>query len=123
MPRAGEVDLLSFVRGLFFAPEGRYRVLTFVVTDAPRNRSGSSLIDDGALRGLSSCGAVKLTDATIEMRLLRAIPVTARTEIRVLVYEFTKQAAQQPARFLKPGLSAQQHLEQAGIMTALVSRP
>jgi hypothetical protein len=123
LPRAREVDLLSFIRGLVVAPEGRYRVMVFVVTDAPRNRSTTSLSDDSALRAFARCGPTQLNNATVEMRLLRARPVTAGTEIRVLVYEFTKQAEQQPVRFLKPGLSAQQHLEQAGIMTALVSRP
>jgi Outer membrane efflux protein len=123
LPRAGEVDFLSFIRGLVAAPEGRYRVITFVVTDAPRTRATSSLGSDKDLRAITNCGPMRLTDATVEMRLLRARAVSAKTDIRVLVYEFTKQAEQQPARFLKPGLSAQQHLEQAGIMTALVSRP
>jgi hypothetical protein len=123
LPRAGEVDFISFIRGLINAPEGRYRVIVFLVTDAPRSRSYNTLVGDLPLRELTRCGATKMTDLTAEMRMLRERPVNNKTDIRALVYEFKKQAEGQPIRFLKPGLSAQQHLEQAGIMTALVSRP
>jgi hypothetical protein len=122
LPRAGEVDLLTFIRGLILAPAGRYRVIVFVVTDAPRNRAATALVNDRPLRALARCGPTKLTDASTEMRSLRARAITSETDVRALVYEFSKRAEQQPAQFVKPGLDARKHLEQAGIMTALVSR-
>lgn len=111
LPRAGELGLMEFIRALAVAPAGHYRVIVFVVTDAPHHRGGAMLVDDRVLRTLALCGPTELTDATAEMRALRALPVTPETQVRALVYQFTKRAEVEQARFVKPGLSARRHLE------------
>jgi len=122
MPRAAEVDLITFIRGLVQAPPGHYRVIVFTVTDALKNRPSTPLSDDEPLRSMARCGPTKLTNATSEMRTLRGRTVTLDTRVSALIYEFRKATEKMPAEFVSPGLKAEVHLIESRIYAKLSSR-
>ena len=107
-------SLATYVRRLFFAPEGFYRQIVFVVTDQPFTTDASEqLTADEASRLLRS-GANRLPDT------YRARPFSPSHAVTALIYEFRKGRNDQDVTTLDPGrLRGRTHLERAGILAAL----
>lgn len=109
-------SLAAYVKQLFFAPEGLYRQIVFVVTDQPFTATGGKL-DARAAAQLLTGGANRLSsdyDTT---------PFTAAHRVSALVYEFSKGAREGDVSTLTPGrLGARTHLDRAGIYPALATR-
>jgi hypothetical protein len=74
-----------FLRELFFAPDGYYRLIVFIVTPHPFQASGNPL-DEEAASDLLAEGANTLSST------LREQPFTADYSVDALIYEFQKQA-------------------------------
>ena len=107
----------SYIRQLFFAPEGFYRQIVFVVTDQPFAATGNKL-DPAAAAKLLSHGVDRLSgDYDIA-------PFTAAHRVSALIYEFSKGPRERDVSMLTPGrLGARMHLDRAGIYPALSRRP
>jgi hypothetical protein len=113
LPRAGDLGFMAFIRALFTAPPGLYRVIAIVVTEAPRDRAAAPMTER-RLDTLLSCGSTQLPEA------IAAIDYTDRTRADALIYEFSKTRSDEPAApVVDPRRSAQLHLEKAGIWYAL----
>jgi hypothetical protein len=113
VPRVADVGLVGLIESLYKAPMGHYRVIVFVVTDAPRERSGQALgeaaMDDLLKRGRDELPAT-----------LAAKPYTERTKAVALIYEFAKASEQEAAKFVpNPPLDGKTHLSNAGILSEL----
>ncbi|MBQ0943480.1 hypothetical protein KAK07_09040 [Ideonella sp. 4Y16] len=114
-PRNRELSFGAFVQSLFRAPVGRYRVIVFVVTDAPRNRQVPQTAEtERRLQDLLDCGSTQLP---VEVARL---PFSARVRAQALIYEFDKRNANTPAEpATQAQLDARQHLTAAGILGEL----
>ena len=105
-----------YIRRLFFAPEGYYRQITFVVTDRPFTAKDEKL-DAAAAARLVSKGANRLPDAYEQM------PFTAAHRVTALIYEFRKGSTDGDVATLTPGrFDGRVHLDRAGIYPALLAR-
>jgi hypothetical protein len=111
--KAGFID---YVRALFNAPPGFYRVIVFTVTDqdfaagtrAPTSNEARSWISAGSLRLPPTIGS--LTYST-------------RHYTTALIYEFERRGGQSDARVRTPSDSpGRVHLEKAGLWQALARR-
>lgn len=106
---------LSFIHDLFFAPEGSYRQVVFVVTDKPLEASAPppTAIEAAALL---ENGAVALPES------YRRVPMSAQHRVHALIYEFRK-LGNATASVRRPGRwNANTHLERAGLRRALERR-
>lgn len=113
LPSGAAMTLLQFVKALATAPEGHYRVIVFVVTDQPWQRTGPVPNSSVAEKWLSS-GWTRLPE---QVRQRDYSPQFVTT---VLVYEFRKTTDHSDASFIETGrLPAEEHLERAGIIRAL----
>jgi hypothetical protein len=99
-------DLLSFLRGLFYADPGRYRVIVFIIQDMPFFQSKDKVTGEAARTWLRS-GANKLPRETAERPLSSA-------DCTALVYEFASDGI--AVRFVESRLTGKDHLERAGVM-------
>jgi len=106
-------SLERYIAGLFFAPEGYYRQIVFVVTDAAF---------------VANSPPITATEATALLRdgMDRLPPEYSvatfgpNHEVSALIYEFRKGKADRDVSVLVPGrLGAQQHLDLSGISTSL----
>jgi hypothetical protein len=111
--RTGFID---YVRALFNAPPGFYRVIVFAVTDqdfaagerAPTSGEARTWISSGSLRLPASVGV---------------LPYTAGHYTTALIYEFERRADRSEAAMKAPSNSpGQVHLEKTGLWQAL-ARP
>jgi hypothetical protein len=101
----------DYIRHLFFAPEGFYRFIAFVVTDRPYRTSAEVLTEDAALSRLRR-GAVALPPSFDELSF------SERHRVDALIYEFRKHA--ELIETLRPGrLPPATHLEKSGLSSAL----
>ena len=108
--------LANYIRQLFFAPAGLYRLIVFVVTDQPFVASGERLSSPAAADLLAK-GSNQLSDD------FKGASVTSNHSVTALIYEFEKASSQQDASTLTPGrLSANTHLQRAKILPVLESR-
>lgn len=113
MPRLKEFSLRSYLRALFVAPRGRYRLIVFVTTPEPFTQAPTGIGADDAdlwlVEGLN--------------RLPRSIGEIAFTEdtlVTALIYQFEwVDLEERPAFVTDPDLPARSHLERAKIMSAL----
>jgi hypothetical protein len=103
---AGNIAL--FLRGLFYADPGRYRVIVFVLEDAPFSQSSERVTGDQARSWLRS-GANILPSETAK----RAFTGTCTA----LVYEFASDGT--AVRVVESRLTGRQHLEKAGVLSFL----
>jgi hypothetical protein len=109
-------SLTGYIKQLFFAPEGFYRLIVFAVTSQPFAATGASL-DAAAAASLVSKGANRLSDD------FETMAFTDRHRVSALIYEFQKGARERDVSTVTPGrLGARTHLERAGIYQALVAR-
>ncbi|MGH8675906.1 MAG: hypothetical protein ACREVG_16565, partial [Burkholderiales bacterium] len=114
-PGSQEPFTLSvYVKQLFFAPEGFYRQIVFVISDQPFTATGAKINAKGAQQLLSG-GTNRLP------REFDAMPFSAQHHASALIYEFRKGARDGDVATLTPGrLGARTHLERAGIYEALL---
>lgn len=115
-PRPGQIarsdDPLDFIEALFFAPEGHYRQVMFVVSDQAFGESNWTLTSEAA-GDLLNAGSALLQDD------YRALPFSANQRVTALIYEFRKQGGAQ-AQVRVPGRwNASTHLTRSGLRAGL----
>jgi hypothetical protein len=106
-------SLSGFIKALFSAPEGHYRVIVFVVNDQPFSTTGRTASQADALAWLQG-GLNRLPPSIAKTPLNDAHDGTA------LIYQFRK-VGQSGAVLANPdgAAPAVQHLERSGILDAL----
>lgn len=117
-PDAGEpFSLTGYIRSLFFAPEGLYRLIVFVVTDQPFVTSETPVDAAGANRLLRN-GANRLPEQ------LRSEVFTPSHFVTVLIFEYRKGHGDNDVAAIVPGrLAAETHLERSQIERSLQQEP
>ena len=107
-----EFSLGAYLRALFTANPGYYRMILFVVTAVPFTQSGTKLSEDESNNRLKR-GYNRLPEEIGKQPFSDAIVCTA------LIYEFERQQ-DKTAELRSPSrLDARTHLEKSGIWTAL----
>lgn len=102
-------SLTDYIQSLFFAPEGFYRQIVFVVTDQPFVTSAQRMTVKQA-EALLSGGFNSLLESA------GAEPLTPAHSVTVLIYEYRKRSQPGDVDILIPSnLAAETHLRQAGI--------
>jgi Caspase domain len=109
-PDAAEpFSFTGYIRSLFFAPEGYYRLIAFVATDLSFVADAPSMNAAGAQR-LVRNGANRLPEQ------LRAEPFTPGHAVTALIYEYRKGSGAGDVTTIIPGrLAAELHLRRARI--------
>lgn len=111
----GDFSFAAYIRNLFFAPEGYYRFIAFVVTDRAYTTSDSALAEDSALARLRG-GSVEL------LSVFRDMPFSNHHRVDALIYEFRLAAQNAAVEPVTPGrLPPETHLEHSGLASALRS--
>jgi len=98
----------QLLRGLFYVDPGRYRVIVFIVQDAPFSQSSERITGDQARIWLRS-------GANVLPRDIAERPFTG--SCTALVYEFASDGA--AVRVVESRLTGRQHLEKAGVLAGL----
>lgn len=107
-------SLVDYLRALFLARPGRFRVLVFTVTPVSFAATGPPVTASEATAWVTS-GVARLPAPLGEVEL-----ASAPFACTALVYEFERAADTDPARVVVPGrLDARQHLERAGLWKEL----
>jgi hypothetical protein len=110
---AGDFSFADYIRHLFFAPEGHYRFIAFVVTDRAYTTSDAALAEGTALERLRG-GSVALP------AVFRERPFSDRHRVDALIYEFRLAAADATVEPVTPGrLPPETHLARSGLADAL----
>ena len=114
IPRGGPLD---FIKNLFVAPVGRYRVIVFVVSERPL-----SFGKNGESEEVAGTGPAWLPEGAIGPDCeWEAIPTTTRTQCYALVYEYLKVQGAGPKAVFQTGenktFTAAEHLKKAGFFT------
>ena len=105
-------SLSSYIRRLFFAPEGYYRLIVFVVTDRPFTATGKPIEEPAALRLLRD-------GANVLPPEFKRMEFSAAHSIDALIYEFRKRPGDKRAVLLLPGrLGPRVHFDKAGMSAA-----
>lgn len=103
--RDAEFSLRGFLRALFFAPKGRYRVLVFIVTQRPMQGRADEPMSTELVERFGEEGTPVLPEP------LRGQAFGARHQVIALIYEFEKLSDDQEARHLRPSpRRASEHL-------------
>jgi hypothetical protein len=106
-------SLADFLRGVFVAPSGHYRVIVFVVTDVDFGQSKEVAAAADA-KGWLRAGHNVLPDDVRRARVGTSFRCTA------LVYEFSRDGFDGPTTLQRPGqFETRTHLEKAGIWQTL----
>ena len=113
-PAVGEaarssVGFAQFLRGLFYVDPGRYRVIVFILQDAPFRQSPEQQITGQQAR------AWLRTGANVLPRELAGRGY--RGDCTVLVYEFASDGT--AVRVVESRLTGLQHLERSGVLATL----
>jgi hypothetical protein len=110
-----DFSLGAYLRALFTAEQGRYRVIVFTVTDVPFTEGDQRVTSEEALEWLRH-GLDKLPPS------LAALPYTNDVTTTALIYEFERTSGNTPAaaRAVLPStIGAREHLAGAGLWSAL----
>lgn len=111
VPSMEEVSIKAYLRALFKAPRGHYRVIVFIVTPHPFSQGNTELSASGAAELVS-----KGTDALPEAIGNREY--SSNYKCTALIYEF--KGTGQKAKFVQPSeITSQMHLQNAGLLAAL----
>ena len=111
VPSMEEVSIKAYLRALFKAPRGHYRVIVFIVTPHPFSQGDTELSASGAAE-LVSKGANTLPEAIGNREY------SSNYECTALIYEF--EGTGQTAKFVRPSeITSQMHLQNAGLLAAL----
>jgi hypothetical protein len=113
-PAVGEaarssVGFAQFLRGLFYVDPGRYRVIVFILQDAPFRQSPEQQITGQQARAWLRTGANVLPRELAERGY--------KGDCTVLVYEFASDGT--AVRVVESRLTGLQHLEKAGVLATL----
>ena len=114
LARVGQFTLSAYLKALFLANPGYYRVIVFVVTSQPFSQSEATVTRDEAIAWLRHGGnALPFGIATQ--------PLLASHKVTALIYEFEKSDIDElEAKFTIPGrLSTNIHLTNSGIRGSL----
>ena len=102
----------DFVKSIFVAPKGYYRMIVFVVTDSMIATQGAP--DPGAAEDWLRDGANRLPRTYARMKF------GADYEATVLVYEFKKTGSRGIDSLIPGRFDALTHLEKTGLLAALI---
>jgi hypothetical protein len=113
-PAVGEaarssVGFAQFLRGLFYVDPGRYRVIVFILQDAPFRQSPEQQITGQQARAWLRTGANVLPRELADRGY--------RGDCTVLVYEFASDGT--AVRVVESRLTGLQHLEKSGVLATL----
>ena len=97
------------MHGLFFVDPGHYRVIVFVVQDMPFSQSNEAITAQQARTWLT-------LGANVLSPQIAALPFTGG-HVTVLIYEFASDGSK--VQVVTSQLTGKQHLEKAGLLTAL----
>lgn len=103
-------SLRDYLRALFTADPGHYRIIVFIVTDAPVNQGEQRIAENDALTWLRE-GRQGLPQA------LAARPWTPDMTCTALIYEFVHEQQQDPQVVVPGALGGLTHLSRAGTRT------
>jgi hypothetical protein len=109
-------SLASYLRALFTASEGYYRVIVFIVTDVPF-ASGDGTMTSREATSLLARGFNTLPGLVSTQSLPADYVCTS------LIYEFRREQGKDPAQLLPGQLDAKTHLVASGLWTALRLNP
>jgi hypothetical protein len=104
--------LFQFLQGLFYVDPGHYRVIVFVLQDLPFSQSSENITGEEARAWLTS-GANVLPAEIAE----RPFGGTNGGHCTALIYEFASDGTK--VHVVESRLTGKQHLEKAGLLTAL----
>jgi len=107
-------SLQAYLKALFLAPRGYFRVIVFIITPIPFSQSDTKITREEAMKWLSS-GLNRLPDSIGEMEF------SSQTfTCSALVYEFERPTESHDPTIRIPGrLQGLVHLERAGLMEGL----
>jgi hypothetical protein len=113
-PAVGEaaqssVGFAQFLRGLFYVDPGRYRMIVFVLQDAPFSQDPKQPVTGQQARAWLPTGANVLPRELAERGY--------RGDCTVLVYEFASDGT--AVRVVESRLTGLQHLEKSGVLATL----
>ena len=109
------ISLRDYIKALFNAPQGRYRVIVFIVTDAPFTPNNKPPTEKESEEWIHD-GSVALPQAIAKRVYSENFYTTA------LIYEFERLSGDTDAALKIPSdLLGKDHLQKAGILTALGS--
>jgi len=104
---------IDYIRALFNAPPGFYRLIVFAVTDHDFSAAERPPTSAEA-RGWITAGALRLPSSIAQL------PYTAQHYTTALIYEFERSADESEARVRTPGGSpGRTHLERTGLWQSL----
>ena len=113
-PSASEPFSLGiYLKQLFIAPEGYYRLIVFVVTD-------NVVVTKGAAPTAATAQAWLRNGADRLPAAYATLPFTKAHEVDALIYEFRKQGKGQATPLTPSPIDARAHLERAGLYALLV---
>src|SRR5581483_968376 len=116
MPRlSGAFSLGAYLRALFTADPGFYRIVVFIVTDALFSESDRSVSSDEA-RGWVAKGLNALPESIAGLPYAPAVVCTA------MIYEFERQAGSEAQPLVPSSIDAHAHLVGSGLWSALGGR-
>ena len=106
-------SLSSYLKALFKANPGHYRIIVFIITSYPFNQAGSTVDRDSAMKWLH--GGLNVLPPEIGKW-----PYTSEYDCTALIYEFEQISVVGPTVFKDPSLlTGKMHLEKAKIWQAL----
>ena len=113
-PAVGEaarssIGFAQFLRGLFYVDPGRYRVIAFILQDAPFRQDPEQQVTGQQARAWLRTGANVLPRELAERGY--------RGDCTVLVYEFASDGT--AVRVVESRLTGLQHLEKSGVLATL----
>lgn len=111
-PRVGNLTLLAFIEALAHAPAGLYRVIVFVVTDAPWAVSTTPPSEDQIMAWAGS-GAASLP------AFIGNLPYGDDYRAHALIYEFRKVSSEPAETILPSEISGEMHLDRGGLWEPL----
>lgn len=106
-------SLKEYLRALFTANPGYFRVVVFIITPHPFTQTEAIVSRDEAMDWLRA-GANRLPDSITRRKYSKEYTITA------LIYEFEKPEFQEPALKIPGLLTGKDHLEKSGFLDALV---
>jgi hypothetical protein len=108
-------SLTTYIQGLFFAPEGDYRQIVFLVTPLVIQASGPAPTEAQAETILWG-GGDRLPD------IYKTLPFTDDDQVTALIYEFHKGGGARDVKTRAPGhFSALTHLQRSGLYAQLMA--
>lgn len=111
---AGDInDPISYIKSLFSAPSGDFRVFVFIVTDVDLSSNNQKITDEEVMGWLGN-------GFTALPQNIRQIPFDDRYHFTMLVYHYNKTGSGEDAiQVLNDPLTGRTHYEKAGLVNYL----